>query len=63
MGEKLNYMSKAKSDLELQTKYDEATRQAVEILKVSNPVRIIRFGSAVLGPASRRERLGSVRDC
>ncbi len=36
--------------LDLQTKYDEATRQAVEILKGANPLRIIRFGSAAWGP-------------
>lgn len=38
------------SAMDLQAKYDEATRQAVEILKVSNPLRIIRFGSAAWGP-------------
>ena len=43
-------MDNAASALDLQTKYDEATRRAVEILKESNPVRIIRFGSAAWGP-------------
>jgi HEPN domain-containing protein/predicted nucleotidyltransferase len=38
------------SALDLQTKYDEATRQAVETLKGSNSLRIIRFGSAAWGP-------------
>ena len=37
------------SALDLQAKYDEATRQAVEILKKANPLRIIRFGSAAWG--------------
>ena len=35
--------------LDLKTKYDQATRQAVEILKKANPVKIIRFGSAAWG--------------
>jgi HEPN domain-containing protein/predicted nucleotidyltransferase len=43
-------MSDVKSALDLQTKYDNATRQAVEILKRANPVRIIRFGSVAWGP-------------
>ena len=43
-------MSDVKSVLDLQTKYDEATRRAVEILRLSNPMRIIRFGSAAWGP-------------
>jgi HEPN domain-containing protein/predicted nucleotidyltransferase len=43
-------MSDVISALDLQTKYNEATRQVVEILKVSNLVRIIRFGSAAWGP-------------
>jgi len=43
-------MSDVVSVLDLQTKYDEATRRAVKILKGSNPLRIIRFGSAAWGP-------------
>ncbi len=43
-------MSDVISVLDLQTKYDEATRRAVTILKGSNPLRIIRFGSAAWGP-------------
>ena len=38
------------SALDLQTRYDQSTRRAVEILKGANPVRIIRFGSAAWGP-------------
>jgi predicted nucleotidyltransferase len=43
-------MSDVASVLDLQTKYDDATRQALEILKEASPVRIIRFGSAAWGP-------------
>ena len=42
-------MSDTTSTLDLKTRYDEATRQAVEILKEANPVKIIRFGSTVWG--------------
>jgi HEPN domain-containing protein/predicted nucleotidyltransferase len=35
--------------LDLKTKYDQATRQAVEVLKKANPLKIIRFGSAAWG--------------
>jgi len=40
-------MGDTTSALDLKTKYDEATRQAVEILKEANPVKIIHFGSTV----------------
>jgi predicted nucleotidyltransferase len=43
-------MSDVISALDLQAKYDDITRQAVEILKEAKPVRIIRFGSAAWGP-------------
>jgi HEPN domain-containing protein/predicted nucleotidyltransferase len=43
-------MSDVVSPPELKTKYDKAARQAVEILKEANPVKIIRFGSAAWGP-------------
>jgi len=42
-------MSDVVSTLDLKTKYDDATRQAVEILKEANPLKIIRFGSAAWG--------------
>lgn len=42
-------MSDISLALDLKTKYDQATRQAVEILKEASPVRIIRFGSAAWG--------------
>ena len=42
-------MSNTVSALDLKTKYDQATRQAVDILKEANPVKIIRFGSAAWG--------------
>jgi hypothetical protein len=35
--------------LDLKTKYDWATRHAVQVLKEANPVKIIRFGSAAWG--------------
>jgi HEPN domain-containing protein/predicted nucleotidyltransferase len=35
--------------LDLRTKYDQATRHAVQVLKEANPVKIIRFGSAAWG--------------
>jgi len=43
-------MTDVVSTLDLQTKYDAATRRAVEILKAANPLKIIRFGSAAWGP-------------
>jgi len=43
-------MSDLISALDLQTKYDEATHRAVDVLKIANPLRIIRFGSAAWGP-------------
>jgi len=43
-------MNSLLSAQDLQAKYDQATRRAVEILKESNPLRIIRFGSAAWGP-------------
>jgi HEPN domain-containing protein/predicted nucleotidyltransferase len=42
-------MSDISLALDLKTKYDQATRQAVEVLKKANPVKIIRFGSAAWG--------------
>lgn len=43
-------MTDVVSALDLQTKYDAATRRAVELLKAANPLTIIRFGSAAWGP-------------
>ena len=37
-------------DHDLKTRFDEATRHAVGILREANPLRIIRFGSAAWGP-------------
>lgn len=42
-------MSDISLALDLKTKYDQATRQAVEVLKKANPLKIIRFGSAAWG--------------
>lgn len=36
-------------EAELQAKFDAETQKIVEILKLANPVKIIRFGSAVRG--------------
>jgi HEPN domain-containing protein/predicted nucleotidyltransferase len=45
----MDEMSDVASNFDLKTRYDEATRQAVEILKEANPVKIICFGSAAWG--------------
>jgi predicted nucleotidyltransferase len=45
----MDEMSDVASNFDLKTRYDEAARQAVEILKEANPVKIIRFGSAAWG--------------
>jgi predicted nucleotidyltransferase len=50
-------MSNTVSAPDLKTKYDQATRQAVEILKKANPVRIIRFGSAAWGTLNEHSDL------
>jgi HEPN domain-containing protein/predicted nucleotidyltransferase len=42
-------MSDIPLTLDLKTKHDQATRQAVEVLKKANPLKIIRFGSAAWG--------------
>jgi predicted nucleotidyltransferase len=50
-------MSNTVSALDLKTKYDQATRQAVDILKEANPVKIIRFGSAAWGTLNKHSDL------
>jgi HEPN domain-containing protein/predicted nucleotidyltransferase len=42
-------MSRDSVSLDPQTKYDEATRRAVDILKTAGSLKIIRFGSAARG--------------
>ncbi len=50
-------MSDVASNFDLKTRYDEAARQAVEILKEANPVKIIRFGSAAWGTLNEHSDL------
>jgi predicted nucleotidyltransferase len=50
-------MSNVISALDLKTKYDKVTRQAVEILKEANPVKIIHFGSAAWGTLNEHSDL------
>jgi predicted nucleotidyltransferase len=53
----MDEMSEVASNLDLKTRYDEATCQAVDILKEANPVKIIRFGSAAWGTLNEHSDL------
>jgi HEPN domain-containing protein/predicted nucleotidyltransferase len=50
-------MSDVSSNFDLKTRYDQATRQAVDILKEANPVKVIRFGSAAWGTLNEHSDL------